>query len=434
MQLITKYDKIVLSREVLIMKPLAYTMRPKNFDDIVGQEHLIGEKGVIRKMIENNSLFSFILYGNPGCGKTTIAESTCIMSKLQWFRFNASTDNKDSLKQIINEARFLDNAIIIVDEIHRMKKDIQDYLLPFIENGTIIMIGLTTVNPYHAVNPAIRSRCLIYRLNDLTRDNLYKILIKAKSQIADDYTIDEEVFDYLINMANKEIRTLINSFETLIKTSSDKHITLDMAIKVLQKANVSFDANGDSYFDTLSGLQKSIRGSDVDASIHYLAKLLVADDLVSLTRRLMAIAYEDIGLANPTIGTRVYAACQSAIALGMPEARLPMSVIVVEMALSPKSNSAYLAIDAALQDIENGKSGSLPLHLKNQYSFDPSQKAYLYPHDYPNAWVYQQYLPDSLVGRKYYIPKNSSKLEEGLSERYKLIESWVEKEKQKQKK
>lgn len=396
-------------------------MRPDTYEYIVGQDHLVGENGVLTKMIKNKSLFSFILYGNPGCGKTTIAEATCKMSGYKWFRFNASTDNKETLKQIINETRFYTDSIIIVDEIHRMKKDIQDYLLPYVENGTVILIGLTTVNPYHAVNPAIRSRCHVYKLHDLNPNDLHKVLSRAKELIAQDYEIDNEVMEYLVNMANLEIRTLINSFETLIKTSSSKHITLNDAIAIIQKANVSMDANGDSYYDTLSGLHKSIRGSDVDAALHYLARLIVADDLQSLCRRLLCIAYEDIGLANPTIGPRVVAACDAARELGNPEAQLPLSVIVIEMALSPKSNSAMLAINEALNDVEQGKSGSIPLNLKNTYSFDPNQKPYLYPHDFPNAWVDQQYMPDILLGTKYYHPKPSSNIEIGLMERYNQI-------------
>ena len=402
-------------------------MRPDSYEFIVGQDHLVGETGILTKMIKTKSLFSFILYGNPGCGKTTIAEATCKMSGYKWFRFNASTDNKDTLRQIITESRFYSDSIIIVDEIHRMKKDIQDYLLPYVENGTVIMIGLTTVNPYHAVNPAIRSRCHVYKLNDLTNNDLRKVLDRAYSIIGEGFEIDNDVYDYLVNMANLEIRTLINSFETLINTASSKHITLNDAIKTIQKANVSMDANGDSYYDTLSGLHKSIRGSDVDAALHYLSRLIVADDLQSLCRRLLCVAYEDIGLANPTIGPRVVAACQAARELGNPEAKLPLSVIVIEMALSPKSNSAAMAVDKALQDVADGKSGSIPLHLKNTYSFNPAQTPYKYPHDYPNAWVYQQYLPDILKDAKYYTPKPSSKIEVGLMERYNQIEEMKKK-------
>lgn len=406
------------------MKPLAYLMRPKEFKDIVGQDHLVGENGIITKMINSKHLFSFILYGNPGCGKTTIALATCEVAGIKSFKFNASTDSKDVLKQIMNEARFLDSAIIIVDEIHRMKKDIQDYLLPFVEDGTVTLIGLTTVSPYHSVNPAIRSRCHIYKLNDLTNENMMQVLKRAESYIDKELIIDQDAYDYIIATSNFEIRTLINNFETIALTTNDNHITLDIAKSYIMKPNVAIDANGDSYFDTLSGLQKSIRGSDVDAALHYLAKLIVADDFESLSRRLLAIAYEDIGLANPTIGPRVKAATEAAKELGNPEARLPLSVIVIEMALSPKSNSAYLAIAKAMDDVNSGNTGNLPLHLKNSYSFDPKQKSYLYPHDYPNAWVYQQYLPDAIKDRKYYIPKESSKIEIGLKAQYDLIESY----------
>ena len=375
------------------MKPLAYAMRPSTYDEIVGQDHLVGQNGVLRKMVNNGKVFSFILYGSPGTGKTTIAESTCKMVEIPSYRFNASTDNKDLLKQITNEARFNKETIIVIDEIHRMKKDIQDFLLPYVESGVLTMIGLTTVNPYHAVNPAIRSRCNIFKLNELQHDDMLKILKRAYHNMNLTCLVDDEVYEYLINLAGGEIRCLINSFELLIATINSDHITINDATATLMKANVAIDANEDSYYDTLSGLQKSIRGSDVDASLHYLAKLSIADDLQSLCRRLLAICYEDIGLANPTVGPRLKAAIDAARELGTPEARLPLSVIVIELALSPKSNSAMLAIDKALSDIESGKGGKLPLHLKNTYSFDPSQKSYLYPHEYENAWVYQQYLP-----------------------------------------
>ncbi len=402
------------------MKPLAYSMRPTHYDYIVGQDHLVGPNGILRKMLNNNHLFSFILYGEPGCGKTTIAEATCAMSKIPCHRFNASTDNKEALKSIVSDARFNDRTIIVVDEIHRMKKDIQDFLLPYVENGTLTMIGLTTVNPYHAVNPAIRSRCHIYKLNNLQRTDLETILKRACLELKINIS-DANVIDYIIDCSGFEIRSLINNIETLAFIS-DSEITLENAKLALQKANINFDKNQDNYYDTLSGLHKSIRGSDVDAALHYLAKLILADDLQSLCRRLLCIAYEDIGLANPTIGPRVKAACDAARELGNPECRLPLSVIVIEMALSPKSNSAYLALAKAIEDVESGRSGPLPLHLKNLPSFSKDQVPYKYPHDYPYAWVDQQYLPDNLVGRKYYIPKESSKVEIGLKERYLFIE------------
>lgn len=403
------------------MKPLAYTMRPKTYDDIVGQDHLVGPNGVLTKMVETKHLFSFILYGSPGCGKTTIAEATCNMLDVPSHRFNASTDSKDNLRQIINDAKFSNETIVIIDEIHRMKKDIQDFLLPYVENGTITMIGLTTVNPYHAVNSAVRSRCQIYKLNTLTYHDLETILNRA----CDKYQIDlsDDVKKYLIESSGLEIRSLINSFEVVAITNKGD-LSLDNVISIIGKASVNMDKNQDDYYDTLSGLHKSIRGSDVNAALYYLAKLIVADDLQSLCRRLLCVAYEDIGLANPSIGPKVKAACDAARELGNPEARLPLSVVVIEMALSPKSNTACLAIDKALNDVENGIGGPLPLHLKNLYSFDPRQTPYKYPHDYPNAWVNQQYLPDEIKNKEYIILKDSSKIESAYKERYLQIKKW----------
>ncbi len=407
------------------MKPLAFSMRPNHYDQIVGQDHLVGESGVLRKMINNNHLFSFILYGEPGCGKTTIAEATCVMSNIPSHRFNASIDNKDALKQIVNDARFNQQTIIVVDEIHRMKRDIQDFLLPYVENGTLIMIGLTTVNPYHAVNPAIRSRCHIYKLNNLEAKDLEVIINRACNHLKININ-DDSVKEYLINVSGMEIRSLINNIETLAFINNEDEISLELAKATIQKANVNMDKNQDNYYDTLSGLHKSIRGSDVDAALYYLAKLIIADDLQSICRRLLCIAYEDIGLANPGIGPKVKAACDAARELGNPEAKLPLAAIVIEMALSPKSNSAYEALSKAMEDAENGKGGPLPLHLKNLNSFDPRQTPYKYPHDYPNAWVKQQYLPDNLEGKHYYKPKESSKIEIAFKERYEQINRWKE--------
>ena len=403
------------------MEPLAYRLRPQKLDDILGQQHLVGPKGVIRRLINNKQMHSLILYGPPGIGKTTIA--TVISNELGWpkYSFNASTDNKAQLKAII-DAIDDHQTILIVDEIHRMKKDIQDYLLPYVENGKITLIGLTTINPYMSVNAAIRSRCLIYRLDSLSNDDLKPIIIRALQTYSGEITIDEEAQKYIINMSNGEVRILINMIEILCASLNDEtHITLDYATAIIQKPAISFDKNEDGYYDTLSGLQKSIRGSDVNAALHYVAKLLETEDLLPLIRRLYAIYYEDISIANPQLGPRVKAACEAALELGMPEARLPFASIVVDMALSPKSNSTYLAIDAALEDIRKGDCGNLPLHLKNTYSFDPRQTPYLYPHDYPGAWVDQQYLPDKIKDHVYYNPKTTSQYEKGLKERYDLI-------------
>jgi len=405
------------------MEPLAYKLRPNKIEDIVGQEHLVGPNGVITKMLMKNYVPSIILYGNPGIGKTTIALTICKTLNVKYFTFNASTDNKAQLKSIIDEASEEKYALLIVDEIHRMKKDIQDYLLPFVENGTINIIGITTVNPYHSVSPAIRSRCMIFKLNNFTYKNMESIFEKAINYYNENTTFTPEAKEYIINMANGEVRTLINMVEAIfLSKDQENEITLEFAKSIILKPNISIDKNEDSYYDTLSGLHKSIRGSDVNASLHYLAKLVASEDFQPLIRRLLCICYEDISLANPAMGPKVKAACEAALELGMPEAVLPLSSIVVDMALSPKSNSSYLAFNEAMKDIEEGRSGNLPLHLKNTYSFDKSQQAYKYPHDYPGGWVNQQYLPDKIKNQKYYKPKTTSKYEEALKERYEAIE------------
>ncbi len=410
------------------MEPLAYRLRPLTFDCIFGQDHLVGENGVIRKMVEKGYVPSIILYGTPGIGKTTIALAICNMLKVNYDTFNASSDNKAKLKEIIDNAEKTNYTILIVDEIHRMKKDTQDFLLPFVEKGVVTIIGITTVNPYHSVSPAIRSRCLVYKLKDFNHDDLSKIFDRAVSSLDKKIAFSDNAKDYIITMANGEVRTLINMIEGVSLASIDKEeISIDDAKDIILKPSIQIDKNEDSYYETLSGLHKSIRGSDVDASLHYLAKLLAAEDFIPLVRRLYCICYEDISLANPSMGPKVRAACEAALELGMPEARLPLASIVVEMALSPKSNSTLLAIDEALKDIEEGRSGNLPPHLKNVYSFDGNKDGYKYPHNYPGAWVKQQYLPDAIKDRKYYKPKNSSKYEEALKERYEAIEKAKEK-------
>lgn len=404
------------------MEPLAFRLRPSTFDEIVGQKHLVGPNGVIRKLSRSEKLPSIILYGKPGIGKTTIATVICKESNINYEFFNASTDNKAKLQEIIKIAKMYDKYILIIDEIHRMKKDIQDYLLPYAENGTVTMIGITTVNPYMAVNPAIRSRCLIYALKDVSDDDLKEILFRAIKTLNNETKIEDDAIKYLVSMANGEVRILINSIESVYNCLTDKSkITLEDCVSVMQKASIGIDKNEDAYFQALSGLHKSIRGSDVDAALHYMAVLLSSEDLISITRRLKCIAYEDIGLANPSMGPKVKAACDCAIDLGLPEARLPLASIVIDMALSPKSNTAMLALDAAISDVEQGKVGSLPPHLKNTYSFDGKVDSYKYPHDYPGSWVYQQYLPDILVGTHYYKPKASSKYEEALMGTYENI-------------
>lgn len=404
------------------MQPLAHKLRPKTIDEVIGQKHLLGPNGVIRKMLQNKKIPSLILYGESGVGKTTLA---LIISKdlnLPYFTFNASSENKATLMSIVANTENNQRIILIIDEIHRMKKDIQDYLLNYLENGLVTIIGLTTINPYHSVNPAIRSRVSIYKLNPLTEEDLNILISKTLLSYSKDLKITDEAKLYLISMANGDARVLINMLEAVFFTlKNELEIDLEYIKNIVQRPNVHIDKDGDNYYDTLSGLHKSIRGSDVNASLHYLAKLLMAEDLLPLVRRLYAICYEDISLANPSMGPKVKAACEVALDLGMPEARLPFASIVIDMALSPKSNSSYLAFEKAFKDLEDGKSGTLPIHLKNTYSFDPSQENYKYPHDYPGAWVDQQYLPDIIKDAIYYEAKESSAYEKALKDRYLAI-------------
>lgn len=401
--------------------PLAYELRPQTIDDIIGQKHLVGENGVIRKLLRNNHLPSLIFYGAPGIGKTTLALCICNSFNCIYETFNASCDNKAQLKSIIEKND--NNITLIIDEIHRMKKDIQDYLLPFVENGKVTLIGITTVNPYHSVNPAVRSRCNVLKFNPLNKEELKDLYNRIIEKINPIFTLEDKAIDYLINITNGEARTLINMFEMIyfVYENDNTIVGINDVEAIISKPNIDYDKNGDSYYETLSGLHKSIRGSDVNASLHYLAKLIYADDLLPLIRRLYCIAYEDISLANPSIGPKVKAACEACLELGMPEGKLPLASIVVEMALSPKSNSTYLALEKAIEDIENGHSGHLPFHLKNTYSFDGKYDKYKYPHDYPGGWVNQQYLPDEIKDHVYYIPKTTSKYEEALKERYDAI-------------
>lgn len=389
-----------------IMEILADKLRPKKIDDIIGQKHLVGEGKILTNLVKNKKLFSMIFYGKPGIGKTSIA--TALVSELEMhYKFlNATVNNKSDFDTAIMDAKMYGDMVLIIDEIHRMNKDKQDLLLPYIENGTIILIGLTTSNPYHKINPAIRSRCQIFELHELSKEDIIDGLNKALPKL-DNIKIDKDAIDYVANLASGDMRFALNLLEVAYY-SSDKKITLEDIKKINNKPVFFHDKDGDGHYDVLSALQKSIRGSDVDASLHYLARLIEAEDLDSIYRRLSVIAYEDIGMANPGIGPRVMAAISAAELVGLPEARIPLGQIVVEMALSPKSNSSHLALDEAINDIRKGNTGNVPDNIKT------SSPDYLYPHNYPNDWVKQNYMPKNLIGKKYYRPKNN-KIEQSLN-------------------
>ena len=398
-------------------KPLALKLAPKSLKEVYGQSHLIGKDRVLTNMVKNKKIFSMILYGRPGIGKTSIANAIVNELGLRYRFLNATINNKKDLDIVIEEAKMYDGIILIMDEIHRLNKDKQDILLPQLESGLITLIGLTTSNPYHSINPAIRSRCQLFELKDLESTDIVKALNMAtKSEYLEGIKIDKEAINYIASLSGNDLRFDYNLLEVAYSTSSNKTVDIDHIKRINNKPVFIHDKNEDGYYDVLSAFQKSIRGSDVDASLHYLARLIAAGDLDSIYRRMSVIAYEDIGLANPSIGPKVMAAIQASELVGLPEARIPLGTIVTEMALSPKSNTAHIALDKALADVETGRAGAVPDHIKT------TSKDYKYPHDYPNAYVPQQYLPDNLKNKKYYIPKDKG-YEQNIKYVYDKLES-----------
>lgn len=403
------------------MKPLAKKLEPKSLNDVLGQKHLIGKGAILRNLVEKKKLVSMILYGKPGIGKTSIAKSIVNDLDMPYRFLNATINNKKDFDTVVSEAKIYNGMILIMDEIHRLNKDKQDLLLPQLESGLITLIGMTTSNPYHAINPAIRSRCQLFELNELETTDIIEGLNKAvKSSYLEGITIDDDTIKYIANLAGSDLRYAYNLLEIAFYASNDQKVDINLVKQINSKPVFFSDKNGDGHYDVLSAFQKSIRGSDVDASLHYLARLITEGDLDSIYRRMSVIAYEDIGLANPSIGPKVIAAIEAAERVGLPEARIPLGTIVTEMALSPKSNTAHLALDEAIEDIEKGNTGNVPNHIKTD------SKEYLYPHDYPNSYVYQEYLPKKLKGKKYYHPKTIG-YEKNIKNYYDFIESMKKK-------
>ena len=417
-------------------QPLAYRMRPTCLEEVVGQQHLVAPGKIIARMIAAKQLSSMILYGPPGIGKTSIASAIAGTTKYAFRTLNAATDTKKELQIVIEEAKMSGTVILLLDEIHRLDKPKQDFLLPHLENGRVILIGATTENPYIAINPAIRSRTQIFELIPLTPEEIHQALKRALTDETKglgnyDVEITDGAMHTLTHYSNGDVRSSLNALELAVKSTPENEdgkiiITEEIAGNCLQRKVFAHDKNGDQHYDVISAFQKSIRGSDVDAALHYMARLIEAGELITLIRRLLVIAYEDIGLANPAGASRAVLAVQAAEKLGLPEARIPLANAVIELALSPKSNTAISSIDAALSDVRQGKSGNIPSHLQDSH-YQGAQKLgrgtnYQYPHNYPNHWVKQQYLPDTLKHTQYFHPDPTSKFEEALKEQYKKFQ------------
>lgn len=380
------------------MELLANTIRPTKLSEIIGQKHLIGENKILTNLIKNKKMFSIILYGKPGIGKTSIANAIVNELNIPYRFLNATINKISDFNIVIEEAKMNGEMIVVIDEIHRMNKDKQDILLPYIESGLIILIGLTTSNPYHKINPAIRSRCQIFELHELSNEDIIEGLEKALNKLPE-IKIDTNTLNYIANLTNGDFRSALNLLEISYYSTEDKIVTEEIIKNINSKPIIFGDKNEDGHYDLLSAFQKSIRGSDPDASIYYLARLIEIGDLDSIYRRMSVIAYEDIGLANPSMGPKVEAAISAAELVGLPEAQIPLSVVVIELALSPKSNSAYMALANAQNDIRKNNTGNVPDHIKT------NSPSYKYPHNYPKYYVKQQYLPDNIKDKKYYTPK-----------------------------
>ncbi|AQS52876.1 putative AAA domain-containing protein [Jeotgalibaca dankookensis] len=414
-------------------KPLAYRMRPKTIDQVVGQEHLVGKNRIIRRMVDAKMLSSMILYGPPGTGKTSIASAISGSTKSAFRHLNAATDSKKDLQIVVEEAKFSGQVILLLDEIHRLDKPKQDFLLPHLESGLVILIGATTENPYISISPAIRSRCQIFEVKPLSSTDMQKALNRALEDKTDGLgelpiVIDESALLHLSRSSMGDLRGALNALElAALSTPPNENgnikITLAVAEECLQRKALVHDKDGDAHYDVISAFQKSIRGSDVDASLHYLGRLVEAGELTVICRRLMVIAYEDINFGNPNAVQRTVSAVQAAQMLGLPEARIPLAHAVIDLALSPKSNSSIEAIDRALQDIRDGKSGDVPKHLKD-FHYKGAEAlgrgvSYKFPHAYEDHWVAQQYLPDSIKQAVYYKPAVTGKYEQALSSQLK---------------
>ncbi len=396
-------------------QPLADRIRPDSLDDVVGQQHILGKNGMLRRVIESGTIPNMVFYGPSGTGKTTVANIIAKRTKRRLYKLNATTAAISDIKQIIAELDTLlapEGALLYLDEIQYFNKKQQQSLLEFMENGKITLIASTTENPYFYVYGAVLSRATVFEFQPVTAGEIARAVRRAFTLADDRIAVTDEVIDYIASVAGGDVRRALGAVELLANSARPvdgvRTVELSDAEAIVQKGAVRYDRDGDAHYDILSALQKSIRGSDADAAIHYLARLLAAGDLVSACRRVLVCACEDVGLAYPQAVSVVKSCIDAARELGLPEARIPLAEAVLLLATAPKSNSAYCAINAAMSDVEAGKSGDVPPHLKDS-SYEGAKKlgrglTYQYPHDFPNHWVAQQYLPDALRDAQYYTP------------------------------
>ena len=404
-------------------QPLAYRMRPKTLDQFVGQEHIVGKDKLLYRTIKADRLSSIILWGPPGCGKTSLAKVISETTKYQFKKLNAVTSGVAEIKNAVTEASnpFMNpsgKCILFIDEIHRFNKLQQDALLPYVEDGTVILIGATTENPYFEVNKALISRSMVIKLEPLRKEDIIKVIknaLTSKEGLGDyNVKISEDTIDRIAEISGGDVRTALNGLEIAVLTTKMNkegqiEITDEIAAQSFNKKKSMFDKNGDSHYDNISAMIKSLRGSDADAAVFYLARAIEAgEDPMFLARRLVISAAEDVGLANPEALVIATSAMQAVSMVGMPEGRIILSEAAVYIAKSKKSNATYNAINKAIADVENKDTGTIPMHIRNAPAEGMSDfgygEGYKYPHDYPGHYVEQQYLPDKMLGTKYYIP------------------------------
>ncbi len=406
--------------------PLASRLRPRTLDEVVGQQHIIGKDKLLYRAIMADKLSSIIFYGPPGTGKTTLAQVIANTTSAKFTSINATAAGKKDMEEVVSAAKdnmgmYGQKTILFIDEIHRFNKGQQDYLLPFVEDGTIILIGATTENPYFEVNGALLSRSIIFELKPLTQDDIKTLLLRALSDKdrglgAYEATIDDDALDFLSDVANGDARAALTAIELgVLTTSPDEtghiHITLDVASECIQRRVVKYDKSGDNHYDTISAFIKSMRGSDPDAAIYYLARMLYAgEDIKFIARRIMICAAEDVGMADPMALTVATSAAQAVERIGMPESQIILAEAVNYVATAPKSNASYLSIEAAMNTVASTVTEPIPTHLQDAHYKSAGKLGhgvgYQYAHDYPNHYVKQQYLPDSLVGSTFYNPTN----------------------------